>query len=41
MWLFPGASAATLSTSASAVDLLVYNVREISAIDSMLVKEFG
>ena len=41
MWLFPGASAPTLSTSASAVDLLIYNVREVSAIDSVLIKEFG
>ncbi len=31
----------TLSTSINSVDMLIYNVRETSAVDSLLVKEFG
>tara|TARA_R100001015_G_C4631566_1_gene194165 strand:- start:1482 stop:2390 length:909 start_codon:yes stop_codon:yes gene_type:complete len=38
---FPAASAPTLSTSTSAVDLLVYNVRDVSAVDSVVIKSFG
>ena len=40
-YLFPAASTPTLSTSINSVDLLIYNVRETSAVDSLLVKEFG
>ena len=38
---FPDAEVPVLSTVASAVDMLVYNVRGVSAIDMILVSSFG
>jgi len=38
---FPDAELPVLSTVASAVDMLVYNVRGVSAIDMILVSSFG
>ena len=41
MWLFPNASAPTISSSLAEIDALVYNVRSVSAVDSVLIKKFG
>ena len=38
---FPSNSTPVMSTSASSVDLLVYNVRGVSAIDTVFVSSFG
>ena len=38
---FPNNSTPVMSTSASSVDLLVYNVRGVSAIDTVFVSSFG
>lgn len=38
---FPAGTVPVLSTSVSAVDLFVYNVRETSAVDSVVIKNFG
>ena len=38
---FPAGSVPVLSTSTSAVDILVYNVRDTSAVDSVVLKSFG
>ena len=38
---FPAGSVPVLSTSTSAVDILVYNVRNTSAVDSVVLKSFG
>ena len=40
-WKFPEASAPSNSTSVSAVDLLVYNVRSAATIDAVMIKSFG
>ncbi len=40
-WKFPNASAPSLSTSVSSVDLLVFNVRSATTIDAALLKGFG
>tara|TARA_R100001594_G_scaffold50548_1_gene83756 strand:+ start:1595 stop:2728 length:1134 start_codon:yes stop_codon:yes gene_type:complete len=40
-WKFPEASAPSNSTSVSAVDLLVYNVRSAATIDAVMLKSFG
>ena len=40
-WKFVGTSVPNLSTAVSAVDLLVYNVRSATTIDSVLLKNFG
>ena len=40
-WRFPEASAPSNSTSVSAVDLLVYNVRSAATIDAVMIKSFG
>ena len=41
MWLWPNASAPTISSSLAEIDALVYNVRGVSAVDSVLIKKFG
>jgi len=41
MWLWPNASAPTISSSLAEIDALVYNVRSVSAVDSVLIKKFG
>ena len=38
---FPNSNTPVMSTSASSVDLLVYNVRGVSAIDTVFVSSFG
>ena len=38
---FEGGGAPTMSTSANSVDLLVYNARGVSAIDTVFVSSFG
>jgi hypothetical protein len=38
---FPAGTVPVLSTSTSAVDILVYNVRDTSAVDSVVIKSFG
>ena len=38
---FVGGTAPTMSTSINSVDLLVYNVRGVSAIDTVFVSSFG
>ena len=40
-WRFPDASAPSNTITASAVDLLVYNVRSATTIDTVLLKGFG
>ena len=40
-WRFPEASAPSNSTSVSAVDLVVYNVRSATTIDAVMLKSFG
>ena len=40
-WKFPEASAPSNSTSVSAVDLVVYNVRSAATIDAVMIKSFG
>tara|TARA_R100000808_G_C2153951_1_gene164659 strand:- start:4875 stop:6008 length:1134 start_codon:yes stop_codon:yes gene_type:complete len=40
-WRFPEASAPSNSTSVSAVDLVVYNVRSATTIDAIMLKSFG
>jgi|TARA_R110000822_G_scaffold235033_5_gene366029 hypothetical protein len=40
-WKFVGASVPNLSTAVSAVDLLVYNVRSATTIDSIILQNFG
>ena len=41
VWRFPNASAPSNTITASAVDLLVYNVRSATTIDAVLLKGFG
>ena len=38
---FPAGTVPVLSTSTSAVDILVYNVRDTSLVDSVVIKSFG
>jgi hypothetical protein len=38
---FPAGTVPVLSTSTSAVDILVYNVRDTSLVDSVVIKNFG
>ena len=38
---FPNGTAITISTSTSSVDLLVFNVRSPTAIDTVIVSAFG
>ena len=40
-WSFPSGTVPTASTSINSVDLLVYNVRGVSAVDALLVKAFS
>ena len=40
-WRFPDSTVPNLSTAVSAVDLLVYNVRSATTIDSVLIQNFG
>jgi hypothetical protein len=40
-WDFPGGTAPTLSTAASAVDLLVYTVRTTTSIQAQLIANFS
>ena len=40
-WRFPAASAPSNTLTSSAVDLLVYNVRSATTIDTVLLKGFG
>jgi hypothetical protein len=41
MWKFPGATVPTLSTSANAVDILVYTVQSNTRIDANLLTNFN
>ena len=40
VWKFPGGSVPAATTTASAVDMLVYNVRSAATIDTVMLKDF-
>ena len=40
VWKFPSGSAPAATTTGSAIDMLVYNVRSASTIDAVMLKDF-